>query len=199
MFTGIVKGLATIVSIEDRDKFRVLAIEAGTLVPHPTLGASVSVSGVCLTITKIDSSILSFEVMQETLDKTTLAGLQVGEQVNIETPLRLGDELGGHIVQGHVDGTSQILEKVQDGPNTRMRFEVPADLAQYVVDKGSVGVDGISLTICLPATPAHLSATFFDVWLLPLTLERTTLGQKQPGDKVNLEIDYLVKAFFKRS
>jgi riboflavin synthase len=192
MFTGIVKGLGTIVSTEDRDQFRVITIETHGLVPQAQIGGSVAISGACLTIVAIDGSKLVFEVMQESLAKTTLGRIQVGDKVNIETPLRVGDEVGGHIVQGHVDATAKILEKVGEGENTRMRLEVPADFARYLVDKGSIALDGISLTICDP------KETVFDVWLLPLTLERTTLGAKAGGELVNLEIDYLVKAFFKR-
>ncbi len=200
MFTGIIKGLGTIVSIEDRDNFRVVAIETHALVTSPQVGASVAVSGVCLTITHIIGSTLTFEVMQESLVKTTLGTARTGDRVNIETPLRIGDELGGHIVQGHVDGTAKIVEKVQAGENTRMRFEVSVELARFIIDKGSVALDGISLTVCKPSTVNNQPTTqslhpTFDVWLLPLTLERTTLGLKQVGELVNLETDYLMRAF----
>lgn len=200
MFTGIVKGLGTVTAIQDREAFRVFTIDVGTLVPNPELGKSVAINGVCLTIAKIDGSVLTFEVMLETLKRSTLEYLKVGEKVGIETPLRLGDELGGHIVQGHVDGTAQILEKEQVGENTRMRFWVSGRLGQQILPKGSVAIDGVSLTVCDPVVYPHEQQVgtgpktySFDVWLLPLTLERTTLGHKIVGEKVNVEVDYWVK------
>lgn len=188
MFTGIIRGLGKVVAIEDRDKFREIIVETGGLVVNPKIGASVAISGTCLTITKIDGTVLSFDVMEETLRKTTAGELRVGDAVNIEPSMQAGDEIGGHFVLGHVDGVGEVLEKVQEGENTRMRFCAPAELTKYVVDKGSIAVDGISLTVCDPVE------SVFDVWLLPLTLVQTTLGQKMVGDKVNIEADYLLKA-----
>lgn len=191
MFTGIIRGLAPVVAINDREKFREVVLDGTGLIDHPQIGASVAVSGACLTITKIDGTNLSFEAMDETLKKTTTGDLKVGEKANIETPMHMGDELGGHFVLGHVDGIGEVVSKYVDGENTHMRFRVPGSLVNYIVDKGSIAIDGISLTICDP------TANEFDVWLLPLTLERTTLGFKQPGDSVNLEADYLLKAVLK--
>ncbi len=196
MFTGIILGLGTVVAVTDREKFREIVVDVGDLVTLPIIGASVAVSGVCLTVTKIVSPStssghrlqLSFEAMEETLKKTTTGSLKIGDRVNIETPLRTGDELGGHFVLGHVDGIGEVISKTIDGENTHMRFRVPDSLAKYVVDKGSVAIDGISLTICDPKDNE------FNIWLLPLTLERTTLGHKDVGDSVNLEADYLLKA-----
>ncbi|MEK7183169.1 MAG: riboflavin synthase [Patescibacteria group bacterium] len=205
MFTGIVKGLATIVSVENREAFCVLKIDVADLVLDPRIGGSVSISGVCLTITEVDGSVLTFEVMKETLLLTTFEHLQVGDKVGIETPLRMGDEFGGHIVQGHVDGTAEIIGKEQVGENTRMRFWVSEDLGRQILHKGSIAVDGISLTVCDPvAYPKQTESqtvpkTYcFDVWLLPLTLERTTLGFKGVGEKVNIEVDYMVKILLSR-
>lgn len=207
MFTGIIRGLGTVVAIEDRDKFRVVTIDAGGLVENPKVGASMSVSGVCLTITAIDTStrsgqagtMLTFDVMEETLRKTTAGELAMGDEVNIEPSMQVGDELGGHFVLGHVDGVGEVVHKAQDGENTRMRFRVPDALARFIVDKGSIAIDGISLTVCDPSSfrhpePVEGSHCEFDVWLLPLTLQRTTLGQKGVGAKVNIEADYLLKA-----
>jgi riboflavin synthase len=201
MFTGIVKGLGTIVSIEDREAFRILKVEVGQLVDNPQVGGSVAVSGVCLTIVKIEGTVLTFEVMKETLKLTTFEYLKVGDKVGIETPVRMGEEFGGHLVQGHVDGTAQIIDKEQVGDNTRMRFWVSEAIGRQVLHKGSVAIDGVSLTVCDPvAYPKQevsnpsLQTYCFDVWLLPLTLERTTLGLKMVGEKVNLEVDYLIKA-----
>ncbi len=201
MFTGIIQGLGTVVAITDREKFREIVVDTGEMIANPTIGASVANSGACLTITAINESRLTFEVMEETLRKTTTGNLKVGDKVNIESSMKAGDEIGGHFVLGHVDGVGEVVEKVQDGENTRMRFYAPENVAKYIVDKGSIAIDGISLTVCDfsadPAFPlAHAPGTF-DVWLLPLTLERTTLGAKQAGDKVNLEADYLLKAVLK--
>ncbi len=188
MFTGIIHGLGTVMAIEEREKFRVLTIDRGLLVTTPKIGASVAVNGVCLTVIQIDVSHLSFEAMEETLRKTTIGDLWVGDKVNIEPSMKAGDEIGGHFVLGHVDGIGEVTAKFVDGENTHMRFRVPEHLAKYVVDKGSIAIDGISLTVCDPANGE------FDIWLLPLTLERTTLGFKTVGHKVNLEADYLLKA-----
>ena len=205
MFTGIVKGLGTVISIEDREAFRVLTIDTGGLVTQPQLGGSVAVSGACLTIVKIDGDRLLFEVMQETLKLTTLGDLKVGDKVGIETPLRMGDEFGGHIVQGHVDGTAEIIDKEVVGDNVRMRFWVAEEVGRQVLHKGSVALDGVSLTVCDPvAYPVTTESKTcpksycFDVWLLPMTLERTTLGTKMVGERVNVEFDYLLKAVMSR-
>ena len=191
MFTGIILGLGTVIAVTDRENFREIVVDVGSFVTSPAIGASVAVSGVCLTVTNIEGSRLSFEAMEETLKKTTTGSLNVGDHVNIETPLHMGDELGGHFVLGHVDGMGEVVSKTIDGENTHMTFRVPENLAKYIVDKGSVAIDGISLTICNP------KENEFDVWLLPLTLERTTLGLKTTGDTVNLEADYLLKAVLK--
>ncbi len=187
MFTGIIKGLGKIVSIQDREQFRVLTLDVGGLVAQPKIGASVAVSGTCLTITSINGTVLTFDVMEETLRKTTLGAFKVGDQVNIESSMQVGDELGGHFVLGHVDGVGEIVFKQQTGDNTCIRFRIPEAMTPYIVDKGSVAIDGVSLTVCNPTRDE------FSVWLLPLTLELTTLGFKQAGDKVNLEGDYLIK------
>jgi riboflavin synthase len=192
MFTGIIKGLGTIVAVTDRDQFRVVSVDTSGLVPEPKLGASVAIDGVCLTIVKIDGQILTFDVMQETLRLATTGNLKVGDKVCIETPMKMGDEFGGHMVQGHVDGVATIVQKDQSDENTRIRFELTSSLGKYLIQKGSVTVDGISLTVCDP-TP-----TTFDVWLLPLTLKLTTLGHKQVGDRVNIELDHMMKAIIDR-
>lgn len=193
MFTGIIRGLGEVVTINDRDHFREIVVDVKDLITQPVIGASVAVSGTCLTITKINGSRLSFEAMEETLRKTTTGELKVGSQVNIETPMKVGDELGGHFVLGHVDGVGEVVERVTEGENTHLTFSVPENLVKYIVDKGSVAVDGISLTVCDPIDAK------FSVWLLPLTLELTTLGEKKVGERVNLEADYLLKAVLGRT
>jgi riboflavin synthase len=203
MFTGIIKGLGTVTAIVDREKFREVVIDVEDLVPKAVVGASVAISGACLTVTQIKPPSvppdlggglqLSFEVMEETLKKTTTGELAVGSEVNIETAMLVGDELGGHFVLGHVDGVGEVTERIVEGENTHLRFRVPVGLARYIVDKGSVAVDGISLTVCDPVGDE------FSVWLLPMTLALTTMGEKQVGDKVNLEADYLLKAVLGRA
>ncbi len=189
MFTGIIRGLGTIIGVVDRDKFREIVVDVGECIENPNIGASVSVDGVCLTITAILGSKLTFEAMQETLARSTIGNLKGGDRVNIEMPLKMGDEFGGHIVLGHVDGMGEIIEKHVDGENVRMRFRISDVLIKNIVDKGSIAIDGISLTVCDPSKNA------FDVWLLPLTLERTTLGFKSAGDRVNIETDHGQRQF----
>ena len=191
MFTGIIKGLGKVIAVIDREKFREIVVDVADLVPSPTVGASVCISGTCLTITKIDGSRLTFEAMEETLNKTTTGGLKAGERVCVEPSMKAGDEIGGHFVLGHVDGVGEIIEKIVDGENTRIRFRAPSTIVKYIVPKGSIAIDGISLTVCDPVDNC------FDVWLLPLTLERTTLGFKNVGERVNFEADYLLKAVLK--
>lgn len=205
MFTGIVKGLGTVAAIEHRQDFSVITVDVGDLVARPEIGASVAINGACLTVTKIEGSMLSFEIMKETLKLTTFADVKVGEKVGIETPMKMGDEFGGHIVQGHVDTTAEILEKERVGENVRMRFWVSEAVGKQVMHKGSVTIDGVSLTVCDPvaypeqAPDNSCPQTYcFDVWLLPLTLERTSLGHKQVGERVNIEIDYFVKIITSR-
>lgn len=188
MFTGIVRGLGLVVATFDREKFREIVVDVGDLVSFPCVGASVCVSGTCLTITKIEGSWLTFEIMEETLSKTTTGTLRVGDIVCIEPSMKAGDEIGGHFVLGHVDGVGEIVDKRVDGENVRVTIRVTSTVQKFVVPKGSIAVDGISLTVCDPR------GDIFDVWLLPLTLQRTTLGKKIAGDLVNLEADYLLKA-----
>lgn len=192
MFTGIVKGLGTVTAIERRDDFLDITIDVGDVLASTQIGASVAIDGVCLTVIAIDGPRWTFSVMQETLEKTTVGAFKVGDRVCLEQPLRMGDEFGGHTVLGHVDGTAEIIEKQHDGENCRITFRAPEFFVKYIVQKGSITVDGISLTVCDP-TPVD-NGIEFSVALLPLTLERTTLGFKTIGDRVNLEADYFLKA-----
>jgi riboflavin synthase len=156
---------------------------AGEVVP----GDSVSVNGVCLTATVVGPQGFSAEVMNETLARTSLGVLEPGADVNLELPLRATDRLGGHVVQGHVDGLGTIVSARDDGFARRVEIEPPAELLRYVVEKGSVAVDGVSLTV------AELSSESFVVSLIPETLARTNLGRAEPGKQVNLEVDVLAK------
>ncbi len=191
MFTGIVKGLGTIISIDHRSDFIDIVVNVASILDSTSIGSSVAINGVCLTVIAIDGSKWTFSVMQETLDKTTIGQLAVGDKVCLEQPLRMGDELGGHMVLGHVDGVGVITEKIIDGENCRITIESPPSITKYIVQKGSITIDGISLTVCDPVDNK------FSVSLLPLTLELTTLGFKTIGDHVNLEADYILKAMMK--
>ena len=153
------------------------------------LGASLAVSGVCLTVVELapDGRAATVEMGQETLRRTTLGALREGSAVNLEPPLRMGDPLGGHWVQGHVDTTVEVLERTDRADHCEMTFSLPAPMAPYVVEKGSVALDGVSLTV------AALRPGAFTVWLIPHTLEATTLGLLAPGDRVNFEADVLAK------
>ncbi len=195
MFTGIVKGLGTVVSVAPRDAFLDLVVDTHGILTTPEVGASVAIDGVCLTVTAIDGAKWSFSAMEETLAKTTIGDRKPGDRVCLEQPLRMGEELGGHMVLGHVDGTGEIIGKRHDGENCWVTVRAPEFFVKYIVQKGSIAIDGISLTVCDPASIE--GGVEFSVSLLPLTLERTTLGFKEVGDRVNLEADYLIKAMMK--
>jgi riboflavin synthase len=150
-------------------------------------GASIAVNGVCLTVTDVKDDAFTVDVMKETLDRSGLAALSPGSPVNLERPVRPADRLGGHIVQGHVDGVGQVVSREPGDRWDVVTIGLPADLARYVVDKGSITVDGISLTVVEARDDA------FTVALIPTTLELTTLGRKRPGDVVNLEVDIVAK------
>jgi len=175
MFTGIVRELGTVVSFDEGR----LVVETAT---DAAPGDSVAISGVCLTVVARDQGALAFDVVPETLARTTLGGLERGDAVNVEPALRAGDPLGGHIVQGHVDGVGSLRER---GELTW--FDAPAGIVRYCVEKGSIAVDGTSLTV------AAVDDAGFAVALVPHTLEATTLGALAPGDAVNLEVDVLAK------
>jgi riboflavin synthase len=186
MFTGLVAGTGTVESLE-RDgggvRLRVRSELAGELGP----GDSVAVNGVCLTAVAPDPAGFSADVMEETLRRSSLGPLATGDAVNLELPLRAGDRLGGHIVQGHVDGTGEVDSVREEGLSRVVRIAAPADLLRYVVEKGSIAVEGVSLTV------SGVDEEAFEVSLIPETLERTTLGAAEPGRTVNLEVDVLAK------
>jgi riboflavin synthase len=187
MFTGLVADLGRVDALqqsEDGVRVEVSTTLARELAP----GDSVAVNGVCLTAVEVlGQERFTAEVMNQTVRTTSLAGLDVGSRVNLELPLRPGDRLGGHVVQGHVDGTGTVRELRDDGFARRVTIEAPADVLRYVVAKGSIAVDGISLTV------AETHNGSFTVSLIPETLQRTNLGSAEPGDTVNLEVDVLAK------
>ncbi|MFI9494549.1 MULTISPECIES: riboflavin synthase [Streptomyces] len=187
MFTGIVEELGEVTAVErlaDASRFRL----RGPLVTEDAKhGDSIAVNGVCLTVVGLDGDQFTADVMAETLNRSSLGALATGSRVNLERPMALGGRLGGHIVQGHVDGTGRIVERTPSEHWELVKVSLPGGLARYVVEKGSITVDGVSLTV-VDAAPGH-----FTVSLIPTTLALTTLGIKQPGDPVNLEVDVLAK------
>jgi riboflavin synthase len=186
MFTGVVQELGRVADVERNGDGVRLRIEAG-LADELTGGDSVSVSGVCLTAVDPADGSFTSDLSPETVARSSLGALVTGDAVNLELPLRPADRMGGHIVQGHVDGVG-TLEALRDGGNARdVRFSAPAGLLRYVVEKGSVTVDGVSLTV------TEVDDAGFSVSLIPETLERTTLGAGRPGRPVNLEVDVIAK------
>jgi len=188
MFTGIVEEMGTVRTVIPQEGGVRIEIGATTVLDDVTLGASISVNGCCLTVVESGPDWWAADAIVETLDRTTIGTLAVGDPVNLERPVRLADRLGGHVVQGHVDavGVVSTRDPLPDG-STRLRVEVPGDLTRYVVEKGSITVDGVSLTV------AEVDDDGFAVALIPHTLAVTTLGVRHPGDTVNLEVDVLAK------
>jgi riboflavin synthase len=187
MFTGIVRERGRLVSLEQGDGGARLRIFAPQTAQGTEKGGSVAVNGVCLTAVAIENGTLSFDAVPETLRRSSLGRLEPGADVNIEPPLRAGDPLGGHIVQGHVDGIGRIRRVEPEGDGLRVWIEAAPDVLRYCVEKGSVAVDGVSLTV------AGLDTGAFAVALIPFTLAGTTLGGLAPADEVNLEVDLLAK------
>ena len=182
MFTGIVQGRGEIVSIESGNEITTLRIRVPST-EGLAIGASISIDGVCLTATEFAEGIVSFDVIPETFEKTTLGELEVGGLVNVERSLRYGDEVGGHLLSGHIIGRGIISKADAVGDGAQYTILSPPDVRKYIVSKGYVGIDGISLTI------GDVHDDGFDLHLIPETLRLTTLGEKQVGDAVNLEID----------
>ncbi|HWU23451.1 MAG TPA: riboflavin synthase [Nocardioides sp.] len=187
MFTGIVEELGTVAALEDQGDAIRLTIGATTVLGDAGLGDSIAVNGCCLTVAERSDTTWTADVMQETLDKTSLRGVQPGDRVNLERAVTPQTRLGGHIVQGHVDGVGEILARTPSEHWEVVEISLPEHLARYLVDKGSITVDGISLTV-VEAKPAS-----FTISLIPETLARTTLGFRRVGDRVNLEADILAK------
>jgi riboflavin synthase len=190
MFTGLIEEKGTITAVEDLGDSVRLTIRGPLVISDAQHGDSIAVSGVCLTVMDQDTDTFAADVMKESLDKTSLGDLRVGDEVNLERATKAGARLGGHIVQGHVDGTGRILDRTPSEHWEVVRIALPAELAKYVVAKGSVTVDGTSLTV---VDVVDGGEPWFSVSLIPTTLAETTLGTKGPGDRVNLEVDILAK------
>ncbi len=192
MFTGIVEELGEVVDLELNGRSARLRVRGPHVTADASRGDSIAINGVCLTVTQSGGGEFVADVMGETLDHSTLGALRPGSAVNLERPVRPDGRLGGHIVQGHVDGTGSIVARQPAEGWEVVRISMPPQLARYVVMKGSVAVDGISLTVSgLSEGPEP--EPWFEVSLIPETLERTTLGRKQPGEVVNLEVDLIAK------
>jgi len=187
MFTGLIQDIGKIQSIDRRGEGICLMIFTQLDLSAAKIGDSVSVDGVCLTITKLSGRTFSAEVSPETLRRTTLSKAREGQPVNLEMALKMSDPLGGHLVSGHVDGMGEIIETVAEGNSIRYRFRVPAEVSRFLIEKGSVAVDGISLTV------VECHDREFSVSVIPHTAQATTLGKKKPGDPVNLENDMIAK------
>ncbi|MCU1572436.1 MAG: riboflavin synthase subunit alpha [Micrococcaceae bacterium] len=194
MFTGIIAERGRIREIRPTagNDSAVLVVEAARTAEGLELGASLAVDGVCLTATAVDGQLVSIDVMGETLSRTTIGALQAGSAVNLERCVPAGGRLDGHVVQGHVDGVGVLLERENQGNWDRLRFGVPVQLARYIAEKGSIAVDGVSLTVTAVSVP-HAPEPWFEVGLIPTTLTATGLGEKAVGHPVNLEVDVLAK------
>ena len=187
MFTGIVEELGEVVALEPLPDAARIRVRGPLVTSDARDGDSISVNGVCLTVVESAEGCFSADVMHETLSRSSLGGLAVGSKVNLERAVRLQDRLGGHLVQGHVDGTGTVLSRTRSEHWDVVRIAVPEELERYVVEKGSVALDGVSLTVSMTGTG------WFEVSLIPTTLEVTTLGSTAVGDRVNLEVDITAK------
>ncbi|MGO2754896.1 riboflavin synthase [Brachybacterium alimentarium] len=187
MFTGIIEELGTVESLTSPADPARLTIRSPQVLAGIALGDSIAVNGCCLTVTAEDGETWSADVIATTLEATTLGGLAAGDPVNLERCVRVDGRLDGHIVQGHVDATGEILDREEEAGTTRLRVQLPAGLARYVVAKGSLAVDGVSLTV------AAIDGDEVTIGLIPETLARTTLGRRDIGHRVNLEVDVLAK------
>jgi riboflavin synthase len=187
VFTGIIRELGVVETVHGDDEGLRLSVRAPETAAATAVGDSVALNGVCLTATDVSDGVVSFEAVPETLRRTSLARLAAGAGLNVEPALRAGDPFGGHIVQGHVDGVGRIASAEPEGEGRRLEIEIPSNLARYVVEKGSITVEGVSLTV------TDLGPDQFAVALVPHTLGETTLGELETGNEVNIEVDALAK------
>jgi riboflavin synthase len=187
MFTGIIQGLGTLKDLRQAGQGLVFTIHPDFSIKDPQEGESIAVNGVCLSASTISQDIFSVEISPETLSRTTLPGLRIGSRINLERALRLSDRLGGHLVSGHVDGTGEVIEKENLGQFTLFTIAIPEILDRYIIEKGSIAVDGISLTV------NSCSKGRFSVAIIPHTSKLTTMGFRKKGDKINIEVDLIGK------
>jgi len=192
VFTGIVEEVGTVVVREDQADAARLRIRARKVLEDVSLGDSIAVNGVCLTVTGVDQDVWSTDVMAETLRRSSLGKAEAGASVNLERAVTPHTRLGGHLMQGHVDGVGTLVSREPSEHWEVVRIALPPALARYVVEKGSIAVDGVSLTVSA-VSPGDVSEPWFEVSLIPTTLRETTLGARTPGDPVNLEVDVIAK------
>ena len=188
MFTGIVQGTGTIISIDKKSTSSTLSIDLGELSSHLSLGSSVSIDGVCMTVTSQKDTIVFFDAIQETLSRTTLGQAVEGDVVNLERALKMGDELGGHLLSGHIMCKSSVVSRKNNGEGVDLEISINDELKPYIMEKGYIAIDGISLTI------GKVNQNTFNLHLIPETLERTTINSKIEGSLVNIEIDSITQA-----
>ena len=188
MFTGIVQGTGTIISIDKKSTSSTLSIDLGELSSHLSLGSSVSIDGVCMTVTSQKDTIVFFDAIQETLSRTTLGQAVEGDVVNLERALKMGDELGGHLLSGHIMCKSSVVSRKNNGEGVDLEISINDELKPYIMEKGYIAIDGISLTI------GKVNKNTFNLHLIPETLERTTINSKIEGSLVNIEIDSITQA-----
>jgi riboflavin synthase len=192
VFTGIVEEMGTVVVREQQSDSAVLQIRAQRVLEGVALGDSIAVNGVCLTVTGVERDVWSTDVMAETLSRSSLGDAGEGDPVNLERAVTPHTRLGGHLMQGHVDGVGRILGRIPGEHWEVVRIALPQQLARYVVEKGSIAVDGVSLTVSA-VSPADIPEPWFEVSLIPTTLRETTLGARVTGGPVNLEVDVIAK------
>ncbi len=187
MFTGLIQEVAKVEGVDRREGILRLTLRAPLTAEKIKIGDSVAVNGCCLTAVELKAPLVSFEAVPETLQRTALGQLKVGNPINLELPLTLGEGLGGHYVQGHVDGTAEVLSLIPEGEGKRLKVRLPNGLVKYVVEKGSIALDGISLTV------AAIRGDEMEAALIPHTLENTNLKSIKPGDRLHVEADMLAK------
>ncbi|WP_166355064.1 riboflavin synthase [Phytoactinopolyspora limicola] len=187
MFTGIVEELGRVIKLDAAETSARLTVHGPLVASDAVHGASIAVNGVCLTVVDVDDTSFTVDVMQETLRRSAIAHLTPDDPVNLERAVKASDRLGGHIVQGHVDGVGVVRSRTPGERWDVVRFSLPEPVRRYVVEKGSIAIDGVSLTV------SGLGSDWFEVSLIPTTLELTTLGTRQPGEEVNLEVDVIAK------
>jgi len=192
MFTGIVTELGTVTLIDAVEGAARLTIEAPETVSDVSIGASIAVNGVCLTAVEVTHTTFTVEVVEESLSRSSLGSLSEGNVVNLERPMPAAGRFDGHIVQGHVDGVGTVVNMSAEAGAARYRISIPGDLSRYIVEKGSIAVDGTSLTVTAVSAPQAQDA-WFEIVLIPHTLEVTVLGRAEPGSVVNLEVDVIAK------
>jgi len=187
MFTGLVEEVGRITSLSHAAKMMNITVEASRILDDVKIGDSIAVSGACLTVTRFDSRSFTVQAVDETVKRTTLSSKQPGSPVNLERSLRFGDRLGGHLVQGHVDGVGSVVSRAGTKDNVELGFSVDKELERYLAEKGSIAIDGVSLTV------TYVKAGGFGVSVIPHTIGETTLGVLRPGNAVNLETDVIAR------